>query len=88
MTLVIKESNFSLTEHDYGSHLSHIFEKPGISIEKLGVSIEKPSIWIVFLFENYFFNRETKFFKSKKQVFQIEEHRLFLVTKQDFSTSR
>ena len=43
----------------YGSHLSHIFEKPRISVEK-------PS----FLMWNSDFYRKTKYFKLRKQVFQ------------------
>ena len=46
----------------YGYHLSHIFEKPSISVEIPSISFEKPII----LKCNSHFDKKIKFFKLKK----------------------
>ena len=56
----------------YGSHLSHLSEKPSISIEKLRFLMEKPDILIKkpsFLMWKPDLDRKTKYLKLKNQVF-------------------
>lgn len=53
----------------YGSYLSHILEKPSISMKKPSFSIKKPGI----LIEKPSFFDVKLGFGSKNQVFQIEK---------------
>ena len=56
----------------YGSHLSHLSEKPSISTKKLSSLMEKPDILIEkpsFLIWKPDLDWKTKYFKLKNQVF-------------------